>query len=381
MSLHVALFVRTYSGYGGVESVCRSFLHYLKEQSIPARLYCGFDRTDEADPDVVRLPVLRGSRALKTWSYWRSALRARRGLPAGTVSMAFATVPGCDVFRSGGLHLDYVVKSLRAYASTGSRMGKSLRRAASPVNWLQPLLDRRIYAHPGTRRIIAISSLMAGEIAARHPEAASRTVVVPNGVDAGRFNLQTRDRLREQARRELGLGPGEAAVGFCSTNMELKGLAHLIRSLPHCPSGFQVVVASGRRPDRFRALAREHGVEDRVRFLGRVEDMASFYAGLDVLCHPSAYDTFGNVVPEALAMGVPVAATPWVGAKDLIRPGENGEVLDPCDPQRLAGALQRCAALPAREFAGEVPDMARTFARYLEILEQAAQAKTARGTQ
>ncbi|MGE4558427.1 MAG: glycosyltransferase family 4 protein, partial [Desulfovibrionaceae bacterium] len=359
-----------YSAYGGVENICRQFFHYLKECGVPVRLYCGFDKSGESDPDVVRLPVRRGARSIKAWTFWRSASAAVEQLPAGFVSMAFATVPGCDVFRCGGVHLDYLVKSLRAYASTGAKIWKTAKRAASPINWLQPAFDHGIYTHSGLRRIVAISSLMAEEIEERFPAVKDRIAIVPNGVDASQFNLQARDALRESSRTALGLADSDLAVGFCSTNMELKGLAHIIRCLPHCPERMLALVASGRRPDRFQTMAREAGVEHRVRFLGRVEDMPRFYAALDALCHPSAYDTFANVVPEALAMGVPVATTPWVGAKDLIRQGENGLILDPGDPAALAEGMVRCAAIPARNQADAVPDIRRTFVEYLDILRE-----------
>jgi UDP-glucose:(heptosyl)LPS alpha-1,3-glucosyltransferase len=216
---------------------------------------------------------------------------------------------------------------------------------------------------------------MAREIETRFPRAHGEIAIIPNGVDTSRFNLQARDALRESSRKALGLEPSDMAVGFCSTNMELKGLAHIIRSLPYCPKKMLAIIASGRRPDRFQALAREAGVEDRVRFLGRVEDMPRFYAALDALCHPSAYDTFANVIPEALAMGVPVATTPWVGAKDLILQNKNGLVLDPGNPASLANALVRCVGIPARDHADTVPDIRRTFAEYLDILREVHQEK------
>jgi UDP-glucose:(heptosyl)LPS alpha-1,3-glucosyltransferase len=55
-------------------------------------------------------------------------------------------------------------------------------------------------------------------------------------------------------------------------------------------------------------------------FLGSVwvKDIRDFYLVLDVLVHPSFYDTFGNVVAEILSMGVvSVLTTRRVGAKDL----------------------------------------------------------------
>lgn len=62
------------------------------------------------------------------------------------------------------------------------------------------------------------------------------------------------------------------------------------------------------------------------------------YQTSDLLLFPSLEDGFAFVVAEALACGLPVITTTNVGAADLIRPGENGEVLPIRDPQALAGA-------------------------------------------
>jgi glycosyltransferase involved in cell wall biosynthesis len=62
------------------------------------------------------------------------------------------------------------------------------------------------------------------------------------------------------------------------------------------------------------------------------------YQTSDLLLFPSIEDGFAFVVAEALACGLPVITTTNTGASDLIRPGENGEVLPVRDPQALAAA-------------------------------------------
>lgn len=367
----VALFVRTFSPYGGVERACWQFYRFLRERGLPVRVYCGRNDSGEAGEHIRMLPLWRPGRFLKTLSFYLAAGRAVRGLPAGWASLSYATVAGCQVFRTGGAHLDFALGTLRGYPTPAGRLWKALRRAANPINWLQPLLDRIIYGHPDTRTFIAISGLVAEEIRRRFRLPPERLAVVVNGVDTARFNPEAALGLREPARRALGLAPGRVVLGFCSTNYELKGLAPLIAALARLPEGYDLLVAGKRDPSRYRRQAEALGVADRVRFLGRVEDMPGFYAALDALCHPSFYDTFGNVVAEALAMGRPVVTTRHVGAADLVVPGENGFLADPLDAASLAQALVRAVGLglgvPAR-----VPDNAQVFARYLEILEGAA---------
>ena len=62
------------------------------------------------------------------------------------------------------------------------------------------------------------------------------------------------------------------------------------------------------------------------------------YQTSDLMLFPSVEDGFALVVAEALACGLPVITTPNTGASDLIRPGENGEIVPIRDPQALAQA-------------------------------------------
>ncbi|MGA3142912.1 MAG: glycosyltransferase family 4 protein [Verrucomicrobiota bacterium] len=71
-----------------------------------------------------------------------------------------------------------------------------------------------------------------------------------------------------------------------------------------------------------------------VDFAGHVRR----YQTSDLMLFPSVEDGFALVVAEALACGLPVITTPNTGASDLIRPGENGEIVPICDPKALAEA-------------------------------------------
>ena len=64
----------------------------------------------------------------------------------------------------------------------------------------------------------------------------------------------------------------------------------------------------------------------KVRFVGfkSGEELACYYASADVFVFPSRTDTFGLVILEALASGVPVAAYPVRGPLDILRQGETG---------------------------------------------------------
>lgn len=103
-----------------------------------------------------------------------------------------------------------------------------------------------------------------------------------------------------------------------------------------------------------RSLPGECGgeVERAVYFAGfrQVEELPGIYAGAGVLVHASVKDTWGLVVNEAMACGLPVMVSGRCGcASDLVRDGENGYVFEPTDVEGLAGLMGRVAGMGEAE--------------------------------
>jgi phosphatidylinositol alpha 1,6-mannosyltransferase len=113
-------------------------------------------------------------------------------------------------------------------------------------------------------------------------------------------------------------------VGRLSPEKNVRLLAEIEQSL----------IQAGMRNYRFLIVGQgsEHAWLSRVMERGslpgilRGEDLARAYASMDAFVFPSATDTFGNVVLEALASGVPAIVTREGGPKYLIRAGENGQL-------------------------------------------------------
>ena len=132
--------------------------------------------------------------------------------------------------------------------------------------------------------------------------------------------------------------PIMACVGRLAIEKNLD--AFLALELP----GTKLVIGDG--PER-AALARRY---PQVRFAGYRfgAELAALLSGADVLVFPSLTDTFGLVMIEALACGVPVAAFPVPGPLDVIEPGVTGVLHAELD--RAIGAalrLDRAACVPA----------------------------------
>lgn len=127
-----------------------------------------------------------------------------------------------------------------------------------------------------------------------------------------------------------------------------------------------------------RDLVVRHGLEDRVHFHPDIphEDIARFFAHARAFCLPSRSEPFGIVVLEAGVFGLPVVASAVGGVTEILRPGVDGTLVPPDDPEALFLALhetlkpgdavhRQAASLKARVLRDFTWRSA--FARYLEL--------------
>ena len=179
-----------------------------------------------------------------------------------------------------------------------------------------------------------------------------RLSIIPCGVDPDLFRPM--DRLA--VRRDLGLSPGAPLVLFVGRFAPLKGIDRLLEAISQLQSefpGLRLMVIGGDGPQtgdfaRLKGRARELGIDHAVSFLGRVkqQDLPPYYNAADLLALPSHYESFGLVVLEALACGLPVAATPVGAVTSIVREEFNGALMNSPRAQDVAGAIARILARP-----------------------------------
>jgi glycosyltransferase involved in cell wall biosynthesis len=176
----------------------------------------------------------------------------------------------------------------------------------------------------------------------------ARTVLWPRGVDAERFRMHGKMFL--SATRPVFMYVGRVAVE--------KSIEDFLKlELP----GTKFVVGDGPELNRLRADYPD------VQFVGAKTGMelARHYAAADVFVFPSRTDTFGVVMLEAMASGVPVAAYPVRGPIDIVQNGKTGFL----DEDLQKAALQALELDPnrCREFALQFswPNSAKYFIKNL----------------
>ena len=105
------------------------------------------------------------------------------------------------------------------------------------------------------------------------------------------------------------------------------------------PEARFVMIGEGPLRGAAEALARELGIADRVLFPGWWDDVPGLLAATAVSVLSSRHEGLPCAVVESLAAGVPVVATAVDGTPEVIRPGVNGELVPPGDPEALARAV------------------------------------------
>src|SRR5207247_4433083 len=105
---------------------------------------------------------------------------------------------------------------------------------------------------------------------------------------------------------------------------------------------FRLLVVGSPRLAGYRRLARRLGIEKQVQFLGQRADVHHCYFAADFLVDPTFYDPCSLVVLEALACGLPVVTSRYNGASELLKPPQDGYVIDdPHDHVQLAAAMEQ----------------------------------------
>ena len=237
------------------------------------------------------------------------------------------------------------VRPLRFNLLAG-RSGMSLA-----LRWLKIVLSPRLLTYvwleaarcrlrPG-RQLAVASGGLGREVLAVYPQAGPMIHVVPPGVSAPAPGQLT----QAQARRLMDLPDGAFVLLFVANDYARKGLDALLKALALLPPEVCLLVAGhpGSRA-QYEAQAHALGLASRVHFAGALQDVAPAYRCADMMVHPTLEDSFGMVVLEALAHGLPlvVSSERYCGAASLLHDGVDALLLDdPKDAPALARAIAR----------------------------------------
>ena len=232
----------------------------------------------------------------------------------------------------------------------------------------------------GARSVVAVSKDLKTDILQRTPLKPGKLRVIYNGIDTAGFQQPRSDRLR----RQYGWAEDEVIIGSLGNIRPAKGydiLLQVAALLEKSPRSCRFVIAGqGKGPlyDSLLQQRKELGLEDRVLFMGFIDDAAEFLSNLDLFLSTSISEGLPLSAIQAMVAGLPLLATRCGGYEELVSDGENGLLVEIGNATAIAAALEVLAtdsglqatiARHAREHVMETFDLSVMLAAYQQVYD------------
>jgi len=345
----VALIRQKYTPFGGAERYMARLVEGLAASGHQVHILAAqWDAGSTQAVTFQRVPVIKKPGWLKALTFSRGCCRIieREGFD---VVFSLERTLRQDIYRAGdGCHRQWLIQK---------NLGQGLLHKA--WTWLNPLqlayvwLERRMFTDPGLRAIIANSRRGKEDIIRLYGVDPGRIHVVYNGIDPVSGVQGRKADCRRIVAEEFRLGD-ELRLLYVGSGFKRKGVAAAIRAAAQLTVPFRLFIVGKGNAARYRRLARQLGIHERVIFTGPRTDADLFYHGCDLFVFPTLYDPFSNATLEAMAHGLPVITSRFNGVAELIRHGENGFVVqDPLDDAAISECMHALTDPGRRRQVGE----------------------------
>lgn len=359
----LAIFLAT-SGHSGVDRIMTNLIHAFAEQGLQVDLLHVRNHGPHLDPVPANVRVVDLGAAHVNSSLFPLLRYLRRERPAALLS------DKDKVNRLAIWSRRLAGVTTRVVIRTGTTVSKDLASHPPMKRWIQRFSMRRFY--PGADGIIVPSQGAATDLAAVAALPLERIQVIPNPILTPALERLAAEPIEHPwfVTREVPviLGVGE----LCAR----KDFATLIRAFSlvrQKRSAKLVILGRGRQQEALRSLADKLGVADDLSLPGFVSNPYAYMKRAGIFVQTSRYEGFGNVLAEALAVGIPVVSTDCPsGPREILQGGRYGALVPVGDAQALSDAILHTLDNPpdpsflkqgAAPF--EVHNSAR---RYLEVL-------------
>ncbi|MCO6439769.1 MAG: TIGR03088 family PEP-CTERM/XrtA system glycosyltransferase [Nitrococcus mobilis] len=195
-----------------------------------------------------------------------------------------------------------------------------------------------------THRYVAVSQHISEYLQRRINVPATRISQIYNGVDTTRFRPGS-DRAWVTERFGLAdafvIGTVERLQAVKDPLNLARAFLQLLRSQPSVAARARlVVVGAGPLQDALESVLQAGGVRHLCWLAGNRADIPALLRGFDLFVLPSLAEGISNTILEAMASGLPVAATAVGGNPELVEEGVTGCLVPPADPLALADAMR-----------------------------------------
>lgn len=328
----VAVVIPKYGLLGGAEQFVAELTTRLTDQTdFDFHVLANRWQTSSTTTKFHGIPIISFPKFLTTLSF---AYFVQRQINHNNFSLVHSheRIFAADIFTMHGIPHRYWVHNIR-------------RKQMSLYDLATAWVEKKLVYEGNCKKFIAVSSLTKDIFLQEYTINPDKVAVINPGVDLSDYARHKKDSVRNDIRRELGINTSDLVILFASMNFEIKGLDDILFSLAKLKTQnykFKLIVAGKGNIIKYTKMAKEVQIISDVIFTGPVnkENLIRMYLASDLYIMLSRFDTFGMVVLEAMAAGLPVIISSNVGAKDIVQEGVNGFIIsDTSDANYIAAKI------------------------------------------
>jgi len=375
----IAVVIPKYGLVGGAEQFASELTSRLADQhSYNFHVFANRWQGSSAGINFHHVPIVAFPKFLTTLSF---AYFTDRQLSADTFSVVHSheRIFAADIWTLHGVPHRYWIHCVR-------------KKRMSLYDLATAWVEKKMVTQGNCQKFIAVSTLTRDIFLQEYKIDPQRVTVIHPGVDLKDYATADKKLIRADIRREYGFNPEEPMIIFASMNFEIKGLDAIMLALARLKAqqhSFKLLVVGKGNVKKYTQIAREAGIAENVVFTGTLskEILIRLYLASDMYVMLSKFDTFGMVVLEAMSAGLPVIISSNVGAKDIVKEGENGFIIsDTSDADYIASKISLLLNENSRKSMPTVAyqtatentwDMVAT--KYLEIYKDILDGKNVKG--
>jgi UDP-glucose:(heptosyl)LPS alpha-1,3-glucosyltransferase len=385
--MRVALICQQFNARGGVSRDAFMFAGALRDLGVELDCYCDPALSvpiDGLTVHAVPAPHIGGpERASVPLAHAIFAYRASRAIARARSDYDVVYVIGSDGWEHDAVRVHSVVRAEnRRWPLRGGRHFRAARVRARlapmtrPQNAVERAIQRRQFSARRRCRPVAVTDEVKSDLVDEYSLRDDDIDVLPTPIDVRALRSGPTAKLH----RRFALADDARVVLFVGNDFYRKGLDDAIRVVALLPDDVHLVVVGAGTQQRYRQLATNEGVHERVHFAGHVDRPEAFYGDADVLLFPTREDVWGTTLVEAMAAGLAIVATWGAGASRAVADGRAGIIVDEPTTRALAEATTALLDDPDRRrllgergmAAAESYDVTLLAPRLKEILERVA---------
>jgi len=238
-----------------------------------------------------------------------------------------------DIYSIHGLPHEYWIKKIRKK--------KWLSLFDLSTHWI----EKKMVNHSRCKHLLPVSNSTKQIFSESFQLSMDNMQVVPPGIDVNKYFAYDRLQCRHEIRNQLGLKPSDIIILFVGMNFEIKGLSQLMKAISKTyqksPNhSLKLIVVGKGNYNYYKSLASQLNIQNHIIFTGVIyEEIEKYYLASDIFSMLSEFDTFGMTVLEAMAASIPVIVSNNVGAKDIVRHGKNGFIVEAHDIDKICSYI------------------------------------------